>query len=140
MKILRVRRGFTTNSSGDNEYISPTPPPPAPSKTARDASTADARSADARSGDAGADAEVREAEVDAEHVQRADAEIASVEVRLTPDASPAPTGMGSHGSALTLIWVVVGVVVMFVAERILRLVWRRSRDRTDGRFDDDDSI
>lgn len=137
MKILRVRRGFTTNSSGDNEYISPTPPPPSPSKTARDASSsADAGTADARSADASPEAAVRDAEADAEQV---DAEVASVGVRLSPDTSPAPSGTGSYGSALTLIWVVVGVLVMFVSERVLRLVWRRSRNRADERFGDDDS-
>ena len=97
MRILRIRRGFTTNSSGANEYLPEAgkSATPAPSASARDAGAADAR---------------------------ATGELTSVDPwgPAAPQSEPP-----SNSSAMGVIFVVV--LGAFVAGPIVRMIVRRKK-------------
>jgi hypothetical protein len=83
MKILRIRRGFTTNSSGANEYI--------PS-------------------DAGPDA----------------GEAAGESGQLASTSEPGSTS-APMGNAFVIGLMTAGVVMLFVAERVVQYFWGKRR-------------
>ena len=116
MRILRIRRGFTTNSSGANEYM----PKPREGGIAR----LDAK----KLSDGG--------------VARADqgkpgpAPPAARDALAAIPPPPPPAGACGWSGTEILVELGVGVVLVFVLDRVLRGVIRRRRDRSGAPPDD----
>ena len=137
MKILRVRKGFTTNSSGDNEFFPPAPPPTPIWRTgdaSPDGGRTDAGPGDAapvHRHDAAPDAQPRDGVPHEHHDAAPEASPGDAgqpaATTTQPDASPAPPANSGAwpGGASAVGWIVLGVAGLFVAERAIRSLLRR---------------
>lgn len=130
MRIIRVRRGFTTNSSGANEYLETPPDIPQESADAYEADGADAAPT-AAGGDAAASAVIKGVFVPSPPASTAppassDAGVASVAVQ--PDGvAPAAASSPVSSNVFVLLLVLVGVAALFAVERTIRALRRRLR-------------
>ena len=113
MRILRIRRGFTTNSSGTNEYLKPgakpagaSPGPTTPTTVLRPPSTTPTTVAPAAPGDR--------------------------EAASTLSASSPATAPGPHCTptgAMVLAWALIIAGAAIALARVVRLVARKMRSR-----------
>jgi hypothetical protein len=122
MKIIRVRRGFTTNSSGANEYLEV--PPDIPQEPAEPAEP-DAAPAKVATDAAPAPAPVATDAAPARRDAARDGGVATVAARQPDTAPPSGTGTPTSGNVLMLVLVLVGVIVLFATERVIRSARRR---------------
>ena len=131
MKILRIRRGYTTNSSSYTEWLPPepagqagtgaTPPPPSqpaatPASVARPATTASGATASAG------------------NVQSTPATMPATMPATAPQAAPTQATSQLAGNSLLVGGVAVAMAVVFVVERI----FRRLRGKQPVASDDDE--
>lgn len=127
MRIIRVRRGFTTNSSGANEYLEVPPDIPVEPDDADEEDEADAGPANA-TGDAAASAVIKGVFVPSPPPPgdtSGDGGVASV---TAPDGGvPGPAHSPVSGNVLVLLLVLVGVATLFAVERAIRFARRRLR-------------
>jgi hypothetical protein len=129
MRIIRVRRGFTTNSSGANEYLETPPDIPQEPADAYEADGADAAPAKA-AGDAAASAVIKGVFVPSPPARERSGDAGVESVAAQPDggvpgAAPSPVS----GNVLVLLLVLVGVAALFAVERAIRF----ARQRVGGR-------
>jgi hypothetical protein len=132
MRIIRVRRGFTTNSSSANDYLSP-PEAPAPAVQYIPVGpivVAPAIAPDAAASGIPTDAGTGPAPAAASRAAPADAGIPAV-AATEPDAGRPVASTGPTGGSILLLNVVIllvflgGLVGLFGSSRIVRYVRQR---------------
>jgi hypothetical protein len=109
MKILRILRGFTTNSSGANEYITTGRPPSVKESVAEAGAEADASST-------------------------SPAPDAAVTGAAAQQPGPGTsTGTGTVGNASVLMYMILGVLLLFSVTPLVRFIRRKLKGGKGGR-------